>query len=446
MSSLLDAAAALLMLVGAAFVLIAAVGVARLPDIFVRMHAATKAAVFGVGLLLLGTAFAFGEPGVWVRVAGAIVFLIFTTPIAAHALARASYAAGAPLWRGTVVDQLAEAPSEQVGGFKRASMTGPAALRRSAGKTVGTTEEDPMTILSFDARSGESRHAARTRTDGQPHLRRILVGLVPGEEGRATIDHAIRLARQTGAELVGLSIVDIPAARRVGSVPLGAGHYAWQLSEHRLRSARDEAADLVSSFELAASDAGLRYAVRHEEGDPCRLIADAAGSFDLVAIPTGKRPDGTASNLGTGGVNALLSAGVRPILTGGKARQTVRHVLLVLSPGPRAADTVRWFAQTRLWPEAIVHIADFSPASPDAAGELQARMEDCAAYLAAHGYTSEPAAALDGSSVELDPLAALPFRCDAVVIANAGGGGLLHRFRVDATRRLREAGCPVILG
>src|SRR5690606_16974713 len=88
MSTLLDATAALLMLAGAAFILIAAVGVARLPDIFVRMHAATKAAVFGVGLLLLGTAFAFGEPGVWVRVVTAIVFLVFTTPIAAHALAR----------------------------------------------------------------------------------------------------------------------------------------------------------------------------------------------------------------------------------------------------------------------------------------------------------------------------------------------------------------------
>src|SRR3546814_3293407 len=112
MSTLLDATAALLMLTGAAFILIAAIGVARLPDIFVRMHAATKAAVFGVGLLLLGTAFAFGEAGVWVRVVTAIVFLIFTTPIAAHALARASYAAGAPLWRGTVVDQLAERSAE----------------------------------------------------------------------------------------------------------------------------------------------------------------------------------------------------------------------------------------------------------------------------------------------------------------------------------------------
>src|SRR3546814_7856742 len=38
------------------------------------------------------------------------------------------------------------------------------------------------------------------------------------------------------------------------------------------------AADLVSGFELAASDAGLRYAVRHEEGDPRRLLAEAARS------------------------------------------------------------------------------------------------------------------------------------------------------------------------
>src|SRR3546814_3545226 len=52
-----------------------------------------------------------------------------------------------------LVDQLAEAPPDQVGGFTRASMTGPAARWRP----IGRTEEDPMTILSFDARSGESQ-------------------------------------------------------------------------------------------------------------------------------------------------------------------------------------------------------------------------------------------------------------------------------------------------
>src|SRR3546814_661733 len=140
MSTLLDATAALLMLTGAAFILIAAIGVARLPDIFVRMHAATKAAVFGVGLLLLGTAFAFGEAGVWVRVVTAIVFLIFTTPIEAHALERGPYAAGQPLWRGTVVAQLAESPTAQVAGFTRSTTQGDEPRRRHTHHNRGKHE------------------------------------------------------------------------------------------------------------------------------------------------------------------------------------------------------------------------------------------------------------------------------------------------------------------
>ena len=76
MNGILDAAAAVLMLLGAGFVLVAAIGVARLPDIFIRMHAATKAGVVGVGLLLLGVALSFDEAGAWVRVLPAIVFLI----------------------------------------------------------------------------------------------------------------------------------------------------------------------------------------------------------------------------------------------------------------------------------------------------------------------------------------------------------------------------------
>src|SRR3546814_3874064 len=100
-----------------------------------------------------------------------------------------------------------------------------------------------------------------------------------------------------------------------------------------------------SDHELAASDAGLRYAFRHEEGDPRRLLAEAARSFDLIAIPTSGWPDGTAPGLRAGGVDALLSSGVRPILTGPAPQRTVRHVLFALGPGRQAADTVRWYAQ-----------------------------------------------------------------------------------------------------
>lgn len=97
---------AFFMVLGAGLCFIASIGVLRLPDFFMRMHAATKAGVAGCGLLLIGVAFAEPSTAMWIKVGIAIVFLLLTTPIAGHLLARAGYVAGVPLWAGTREDQL----------------------------------------------------------------------------------------------------------------------------------------------------------------------------------------------------------------------------------------------------------------------------------------------------------------------------------------------------
>ena len=97
---------AFFLLAGSVICLIAAMGVLRLPDFFLRMHAATKAGIAGAGLVLVGVAFAEPSVGMWVKVTLAIAFLLLTTPIAGHLLARAGYVAGVPLWGGTYQDEL----------------------------------------------------------------------------------------------------------------------------------------------------------------------------------------------------------------------------------------------------------------------------------------------------------------------------------------------------
>ena len=104
-----DLLTAVVLLIGAGFSLIAAIGIARLPDIYTRMHSASKAGTLGSGLLLLGLALYAGEVGVWTRAVAAFVFLLLTAPVAAHLLARAAYAAGYKPAPETQVDALAEA-------------------------------------------------------------------------------------------------------------------------------------------------------------------------------------------------------------------------------------------------------------------------------------------------------------------------------------------------
>lgn len=102
----LQAIAALLIVIGSAFSLLAAVGLLRLPDIYTRMHAASKAGVLGAGLILLAVAIVSFDGAVALRAMLGIIFLVLTTPVAAHLLARAAYQTGIRLADLTGIDDL----------------------------------------------------------------------------------------------------------------------------------------------------------------------------------------------------------------------------------------------------------------------------------------------------------------------------------------------------
>jgi multicomponent Na+:H+ antiporter subunit G len=104
---MIEVIAGLLLLVGSAFVLVSAVGVIRLPDVYMRMHAATKAGTLGAGIILAAAALFFGALGVTVKATVVFVFLLLTAPVAAHVLGRASYYDGAEKWSRTELDELA---------------------------------------------------------------------------------------------------------------------------------------------------------------------------------------------------------------------------------------------------------------------------------------------------------------------------------------------------
>jgi CPA2 family monovalent cation:H+ antiporter-2 len=89
-----EALSAALMLIGAAFGLLAGAGVVRMPDLFMRMQAATKASTLGIGCIVLAVAVHFGELGIATRAVATVMFVFLTAPVAAHMIARASYFVG----------------------------------------------------------------------------------------------------------------------------------------------------------------------------------------------------------------------------------------------------------------------------------------------------------------------------------------------------------------
>lgn len=102
----MEALSALLLVLGAAFMLLGAVGLARYPDVYMRMQATSKASTLGVALMMLGVACQSGSWPVAGKALLIVAFFFLTSPVAASVIARAAYFKGTPLWEGTTLDEL----------------------------------------------------------------------------------------------------------------------------------------------------------------------------------------------------------------------------------------------------------------------------------------------------------------------------------------------------
>jgi multicomponent Na+:H+ antiporter subunit G len=104
----------ILLVTGSTFSLLAALGILRFPDLYTRMHAASKAGTVGSGLLLLAAGVHALDISILLRALAGFFFFVLTAPISAHLLAKAAHQAGYRLTSLSVIDQLP--PSKQKSG------------------------------------------------------------------------------------------------------------------------------------------------------------------------------------------------------------------------------------------------------------------------------------------------------------------------------------------
>lgn len=102
-----DILVAIFSLSGAIFILLAAIGLLRMPDAYLRISVTTKAATLGVGLLLIAAAIHFKDFAITTRVLAIILFILLTAPVSGHLIGRTSYFSGVKLWKHSVMDDMA---------------------------------------------------------------------------------------------------------------------------------------------------------------------------------------------------------------------------------------------------------------------------------------------------------------------------------------------------
>jgi multicomponent Na+:H+ antiporter subunit G len=105
---IIEILATLFLSLGTLFFLLGTIGLLRFPEVYTRLHAVTKCDTLGVGLILVGLMLCEGVTLDSVKMLFVIIFVLLTSPTAAHALARAAYKNGIELWDKSVVDRYKE--------------------------------------------------------------------------------------------------------------------------------------------------------------------------------------------------------------------------------------------------------------------------------------------------------------------------------------------------
>jgi len=98
--------AGILLVLGAFFMLIASIGMIKLPDLYMRIHAATKAPSLGIFLMVVGIIVYFFNW--WTSIEGLVVilFVFITTPIGSHMISSVAHSMGVEKAKATIIDEM----------------------------------------------------------------------------------------------------------------------------------------------------------------------------------------------------------------------------------------------------------------------------------------------------------------------------------------------------
>lgn len=103
-----DISIIILSTIGSIFIFLAALGIIRMPDFYLRLSVTIKAGTFGIGFLLLSAALFFNEFSVTSKVMAILFFLIITAPVSGHLIGKTAYKMGIKLWDKSIHDDLKE--------------------------------------------------------------------------------------------------------------------------------------------------------------------------------------------------------------------------------------------------------------------------------------------------------------------------------------------------
>jgi len=265
-------------------------------------------------------------------------------------------------------------------------------------------------------------------------VKRILVGLAGTPYSHVAIEHAVELARAQGAELAGVTVVDVGRLSSIGAAPIGAEEAGIELREHRLQVTAEHVEEVIAAFQKACAAASVPFQVHREEGDAFKAMLSHSRYHDLTVC--GLRSifeyyfvkEESTSLLGR-----LVGGGVRPILAVAREARPIRRVLVAYNGSRASAKTLRHFIQLRPWPDLPVRIVVFGAVDEDP----QQLLADAAAYCRAHGVDAQTDHVDASPTSELLPYAE-QWQADLIVMGNSRRSFLMRQLFGDTALHVMQ--------
>jgi nucleotide-binding universal stress UspA family protein len=207
--------------------------------------------------------------------------------------------------------------------------------------------------------------------------KKLLVGINGTPYSRAAGELAIELARQSGARLQALGIVDVPRLTSPEPVPLGATQYKEQRDAAVLQTAHAEMDRLL--FEYAAACAAAKvaaYSTLKLAGDPVDVLVREVQRHDLLIVGKKHAPADEWEHA-TRTLDELLRRTSRPVLSVPVARSTGTPAVVAYNGSLEAARTLAAFVASGLAKGRELHVVSLGPGAAEHAGLA-------ADYLAGH--------------------------------------------------------------
>lgn len=253
-------------------------------------------------------------------------------------------------------------------------------------------------------------------------------------------DLAFALAKEHGATVSGMTVIDDPWLAEGKSAPIGGAHYVAEMLEKREAAAKARAEAARGRFDATSRKAGMGDACAVVSGAPAAAVSVAAHAHDLIAMGHDVSFHGGTRDGVPEVVNEIVRHGPRPVaLTPAKTTEG-RGSLIAYDGSLPATRALQMFVLLGLAKEAPVRLLQLGH-SPDGAGV----MESAEAFLRHHEIEPE----LKTLHVDAHPADSITIEADALrprwVVLGAYGHTRMHDWIFGSTTRKLLANPPTTL-